>query len=240
MSDNKQSKNITQLSERDVFHTSPSVTIPHDSFINQPIIVDSDLTENYFQLLYDVDVSEKVREKNGLKYVSWATAWAEVKKHYPNSTYHIFEDENGRFWFDDGRSGWVKVSVTVNGIAHTEHLSIMDNRNRAVPADEILSTHAVKAMQRALTKACGRHGFALYIYEGEDFPEAVKKTKDALKLRIGDVIALSKTLIDNGVKKDKVYKIIASHNHDNQNPRSITEIEICEKIIEDLNKLGGK
>lgn len=206
----------------------------------KPIIVDPNLTTNYFQLLYDIDISGKVKEKNGLKYVAWATAWAEVKKHYPNSTYYIFEDENGRFWFDDGRSGWVKVSVTVNGITHTEHLSIMDNRNQAIPADKILSTHAVKAMQRALTKACGRHGFALYIYEGEEFPETVKKTKDALKVKIGDVIALSKSLIDNGVKKEQVYKIIAKYNHDNQNPRSITELSVCEKILEELQKLGGK
>ena len=35
---------------------------------------------NYFKTLYDIDVSSKVSDKNGLSYLSWASAWAEVKK----------------------------------------------------------------------------------------------------------------------------------------------------------------
>ena len=35
--------------------------------------------KNYFQELYDVDVREKTKQKNGLNYLSWAAAWAEVK-----------------------------------------------------------------------------------------------------------------------------------------------------------------
>jgi hypothetical protein len=33
-----------------------------------------------------------------------------------------------------------------------------------------------KAIQRSLTKACARHGLGLYIYAGEDLPEAETQT----------------------------------------------------------------
>ena len=40
---------------------------------------------NIFATLNSVDVSEKIKEKKDLKYLSWASAWAEIKKRLPNS-----------------------------------------------------------------------------------------------------------------------------------------------------------
>lgn len=129
------------------------------------------MAENYFKLLYDVDVSGKVKEKNGLSFLSWAAAWAEIKKRHPDATYKIYHqtitrhvgDENSwyettfeRPWFDDGRSGWVKTSVTVNGIEHIEELAIMNFSNKSIEAEKITSTDATKSFQRAITKACNK------------------------------------------------------------------------------------
>jgi hypothetical protein len=50
----------------------------------------------------------------------------------------------------------------------------MDNKNSSIPTDKITSWDANKAIQRALTKAIGRHGLGLYIYAGEDLPEDSK------------------------------------------------------------------
>jgi len=130
--------------------------------------------ENYFKKLYDIDVNDKVRKKNNLSYLSWAAAWAEVKKVFPDATYIIYENENGRPWFDDGRTGWVKTSVAIGEIEHTEYLPIMDFKNKSILAESITSMDANKAIQRSLTKACARHGLGLYIYEGEDLPEESK------------------------------------------------------------------
>ena len=36
--------------------------------------------KSVFDILNAVDVSTKIKAKNGLSYLSWASAWAEVKK----------------------------------------------------------------------------------------------------------------------------------------------------------------
>ena len=48
----------------------------------------------------------------------------------------------------------------------------MDYRNKSIAANAVTSFDVNKAIQRSLTKACARHGVGLYIYAGEDLPEA--------------------------------------------------------------------
>jgi hypothetical protein len=131
--------------------------------------------ENYFEKLYTINVNKWVEKKNGLSYVSWANAWAEVKKLFPDATYAIYENEAGWNYHTDGRTCWVKTGVTVNGIEHIEFLPVMDHRNRSIPLDNVNSFDVNKAIQRSLTKAVARHGLGLYIYAGEDLPEGEDK-----------------------------------------------------------------
>lgn len=134
---------------------------------------------NYFNELNKIDVSAKVEKKNGLSYLSWAWAWAELKKRYPDSNYTIYEDSAGNFYHNDGHTCWVKVGVTVNGIEHREYLPVMDYRNTSIPVDKVTSFDVNKAIQRALTKAVARHGLGLYIYAGEDLPESAETATKA-------------------------------------------------------------
>ena len=62
--------------------------------------------KNYFEQLNSVNVSDKTEKKNGLTYLSWAWAWGEVKKRFPESTYTIYEDTLGRFYHTDGQTCW--------------------------------------------------------------------------------------------------------------------------------------
>lgn len=126
---------------------------------------------NYFNELNAVDCSGKTEKKNGLTYLSWAWAWAEVKKRFPDANYTIYETPEGINYWTDGRTCWVKTGVTVNGIEHIEYLPVMDFRNASIPLDKVTSFDVNKAIQRSLTKACARHGLGLYIYAGEDLPE---------------------------------------------------------------------
>lgn len=128
--------------------------------------------ENYFQKLNDINVNGKTEKKNGLTYLSWAWAWGEVKKLFPDTTYTIYENQNGWNYHTDGRTCWVKTGVTVNGIEHIEYLPVMDYKNRSIPVEQVTSFDVNKAIQRSLTKAVARHGLGLYIYAGEDLPEA--------------------------------------------------------------------
>lgn len=127
--------------------------------------------DNYFTELNAVNVNGKTEQKNGLTYLSWAWAWAEVKKLHPDAYYTIYENADGWFYHTDGRTAWVKTGVTVNGLEHIEMLPVMDYKNRSIPFENITSVDVNKAIQRSLTKACARHGLGLYIYAGEDLPE---------------------------------------------------------------------
>ena len=127
--------------------------------------------ENYFKQLNSINCNDKTEKKNGLTYLAWAYAWGEVKKLFPDSTYTIYENENGWFYHTDGNTCWVKTGVTINGIEHIEYLPVMDYKNRSIPVDQVTSFDVNKAIQRSLTKAVARHGLGLYIYAGEDLPE---------------------------------------------------------------------
>lgn len=131
--------------------------------------------DNYFKTLNDINVNDKTEKKKDLTYLSWAWAWGEVKKLFPDTTYTVYENEKGWNYFTDGRTCWVKTGVTVNGIEHIEYLPVMDYRNVSIPADKVTSFDVNKAIQRSLTKAVARHGLGLYIYAGEDLPEEEAK-----------------------------------------------------------------
>lgn len=209
------------------------------------------MSENYFQKLYDVDVKDKVKKKNGLNYVSWAAAWAEVKKIYPDATYRIYERETPEGliinYFTDGKTCWVKTGVTINGVEHIEELPVMNYKNESITLENILSSDVNKSIQRSLTKACARHGLGLYIYEGEDLPETVKKEKkeqdaeltnqknELIKL-MGDVIETGKDETEKAKIKNDVYEIVSKHNGGKKNPNGIDNIEVCKKVIADINK----
>lgn len=131
----------------------------------------TEMADNYFVELFNVNVSDKIEKKNGLSYVSWPYAWAEIKKRFPDATYTVYENKDGWFYHTDGRTCWVKTGLTVNGIEHIEMLPVMDFKNRSIPAEQVTSMDVNKAIQRSLTKAAARHGIGLYVYAGEDLPE---------------------------------------------------------------------
>jgi len=134
--------------------------------------------KSVFEVLNSINVNEHTEQRNGLTYLSWAWAWAEVKKRYPGATYTIYENADGLFYHTDGMTAWVKTGVTIEGLEHIEYLPVMDFKNKSIPLEKITSFDVNKAIQRSLTKALARHGMGLYIYAGEDLPEEEKKAKD--------------------------------------------------------------
>ena len=140
------------------------------------------MDKSVFDELFSVNANEHTEERNGLTYLSWAWAWAEVKKRYPDTTYTVYERETefGMVnYFTDGRTCWVKTGITINGLEHIEELPVMDFKNKSIPLDQVTSMDVNKAIQRSLTKACARHGLGLYIYAGEDLPE-----EEAIKAKV--------------------------------------------------------
>lgn len=133
--------------------------------------------KSVFAVLNAINVNEHTEKKNNLTYLSWAWAWAEVKKNYPDAFYTIYENKDGMNYHTDGRTCWVKTGVTINGLEHIEYLPVMDYKNASIPLERVTSFDVNKAIQRSLTKAAARHGLGLYIYAGEDLPEDEKENK---------------------------------------------------------------
>jgi hypothetical protein len=127
--------------------------------------------KNTFEELSKINVNGKLEKKGSQTYLSWAYAWAEVKKLFPNVQRKVYEREDGRNYFDDGRTAWVKVGVIINDIEHIDYLPIMNHGNKSIMVDNVTSFDVNKSIQRSTVKALALHGLALYVYAGEDMPE---------------------------------------------------------------------
>ena len=99
----------------------------------------SEVKNNSFKVLNDINLKDKVKDKIGLSYLSWADAWNELKKVYPTATWKVYnrkvksvevktikeqdgvetvtttESENDIPYFTDGKTCYVKVGVTIEG-----------------------------------------------------------------------------------------------------------------------------
>lgn len=128
--------------------------------------------KDVFNTLNNVNLKEYTKKKMSLSYLPWAYAWAEVKKRFPDANYTIYENDQGWNYFTDGRTCWTKIGLTIEGIEHIEELPVMDFRNKSIPLEKVTSMDVNTSIQRGLTKAIARHGLGLYIFAGEDLPEA--------------------------------------------------------------------
>ena len=125
-----------------------------------------------FNTLNAISVKDHTEKKNGLTYLSWVWAWAEVKKRYPDATMTVYKNADGWIYHTDGRTCWVEVGVRIDGTENIEYLPVMDFKNKSISLNAVTSYDVNKAIQRAATKAIARHGLGLYIYAGEDLPES--------------------------------------------------------------------
>ena len=169
--------------------------------------------KSVFAVLNAINVNEHTEKKNGLTYLSWAWAWQEVKKHYPDATYTIYENRDGMNYHTDGRTCWVKTGVTINGIEHIEYLPVMDYRNASIPVDKVTSFDVNKAIQRSLTKAVARHGLGLYIYAGEDLPEDAKGKANAVGDKLEGVI----NQVNKAASEDELKRIYFEYEKEYKN-----------------------
>ena len=150
-----------------------------------------------FETLNAVNVNGHTEEKNGLTYLSWSWAWAEVKKKYPNAEYSISKFNGLPFVFDENTGYMVYTTVTIDGLTHEMWLPVMDNANNAMKSQpykkktkykEITVEAATmfdinKTIMRCLTKNLAMFGLGLYIFAGEDLPESeeTNESEDAAK-----------------------------------------------------------
>lgn len=188
--------------------------------------------KSVFETLFEINVNDHVEKKNGLSYLSWAYAWAEIKKRFPEANYKVYETESGCIYFTDGKTCWVKTGVTIGRLEHVEYLPIMDYKNKSIPLENVTSFDVNKSIQRSLTKALARHGLGLYLYAGEDLPEIeIEKisTKDAKILQ---------NVVKHFENPDKLYATLLKR----YNVSSFKELTVKQRleILEGLNQMENE
>jgi hypothetical protein len=122
-----------------------------------------------FEEVFKVNVNDKTEKKGGLTYLSWAWAWSEFKKLYPNATYEV-KKHDGLPYVKDEKVGYmVYTSVTADELTYEMWLPVIDSRNKAILQPTMYEIN--KTIMRCLTKNLAMFGLGLYIYAGEDLPE---------------------------------------------------------------------
>lgn len=195
--------------------------------------------KSVFETLSGVDVSKKTENKNGLTYLSWAWAWAEVKKKYIDTSYKVYErdSEFGPInYFTDGKTCWVKTGVTINGVEYIDMLPVMDYKNKSIPYDKVTSFDVNKSIQRSITKALARHGLGLYIYAGEDLPE--ENTDEIIKAFLNCQTKMGELGID--FRNGKTYEWIMKHTEAQSQDVGKATIDEMKILIKAYNTLIQK
>lgn len=173
------------------------------------------MSKSIFETLNSINVNDKVEKKKELTYLSWAWAWAEVKKAYPNASYNVMFDPTTQkpYFYDENLGYMVMTSVTIDDQTLEMWLPVMDGANQAMKNEsyEYTTRYGVKTVEaasmfdinktlmRCLTKNLAMFGLGLYIYAGEDLPEvtetkvvakpkkeAAKKEVNTIELKVGD------------------------------------------------------
>lgn len=162
---------------------------------------------NKFEELANLNVNDKVEEKNGLKYLSWSWAWDRFKRTYPEATYTIGMFEGKPYYYDENTGYIVMTTVTAEGQTLPMWLPVMDNNNRAMknkPYDIQTRSRTItvaqatmfdvnKAIMRCLVKNLAMFGLGLYIYSGEDLPTETTEQVQEKETNLKEMIESCKT-----------------------------------------------
>lgn len=170
-----------------------------------------------FERLNNINVNEHTEEKNGLTYLSWAWAWAEVKKNFTDVRYNIkrFGENQLPYVYDENTGYMVFTEVTLEGLTYEMWLPVMDSANKAMKnhpytydtrykkglvVEAATMFDINKTIMRCLVKNLAMFGLGLYIYAGEDLPETaqdINSKKEELKKEIALIaIKLNKQKLD--------------------------------------------
>ena len=153
-----------------------------------------------FKTLREINVTGHVEQKNGLNYLSWAWAWDEVMKAYPEASYEIERFDNKPYLYDEKTGYMVFTKMKINNVEREMWLPVMDGANKAMldhtytykvakweynkstnrrekigeenKQVEVATMFDInKTIMRCLVKNLAMFGLGLSLYSGEDLPE---------------------------------------------------------------------
>jgi hypothetical protein len=140
--------------------------------------------------LRKINVSEHIEKKNGLSYLSWAYAVDTLLQQDPTASWAYGEPKQF------GETLMVFCTVYAFNKSMTAQLPVINYSNKAILNPDAMAVNT--AMQRCLAKAIALHGIGLYIYSGEDIPEA--PVKEIIKPIEIDLTAAKNNLLEANKK----------------------------------------
>ena len=91
--------------------------------------------ESIWSRLSKVEIDGYVEKKptaNNLKYLSWMAAWKLVNEEFPDDVSFQIKEWDGKPYLVDEPLGiMVQTSITIAGITRSQHLFVMDSKNKA-------------------------------------------------------------------------------------------------------------
>ncbi len=175
------------------------------------LMAQSKSKEHYFKILRKHDVSEMVEKKGQFSYLSWADAVDVLRQLKPESTWRVIKDEQTGWPYTVTESGcFVEVEVTVDDIPLSQIHPILDNRNQTIEKPNAFQVNT--SIQRCLAKAIALHGLGLYLYRGEDLPDADGLTKEQ-----NDELTKILSKIEDGELVGDINKKVASGKINSRN-----------------------
>jgi hypothetical protein len=136
--------------------------------------------QHYFELLRKHNVSKYMEKKGQFNYLSWAYAVEELRKLKPDSTWRVIKTEEGYPYISTPAGHFVEVEVTVDDISLSQIHPVLDNKNQTIENPNAFQINT--SIQRCLAKAIALHGLGLYIFRGEDLPEADPLNNEQLQV----------------------------------------------------------
>ncbi len=145
---------------------------------------------NTFARLNQINVNEHVEKKGQFSYLSWPYAVAQLRLFDPAALWEVRRFD-GLPYLKTDAGYFVEVAVTVQGVTLSQIHPVLDGKNR--PIFEPTAFDINTSIQRCLVKAIALHGLGLYIYAGEDLPEADKPAEQPDERPRAPVSPLPKT-----------------------------------------------
>lgn len=150
----------------------------HQQQLEQQEYEETEMTESTFEQLAALNVNDHTESKNGFTYLSWAWAhdqMARLDADFEWGTDDFPADSEGvvKYPYLATPAGcFVRVWVKFKGRTLRHTYPVIDHRNKAIAATDVDAMNINTAQMRAFAKCCALHGLGLYIYAGEDLPQA--------------------------------------------------------------------
>jgi hypothetical protein len=173
----------------------------------------------HYKKLSKIDVSGMTEKKNGMTYLTWSKAFAELLKAFPEATYEIKKFIDGKPYYIDNSGAIVFTSMTIEGVTREMFLPVLDGANKSMRAESYEYTtkfgkktcQAInmfdvnKALMRCLVKNIAVFGLGLNIYAKEDLPLGEEIDLEDIKKKVEEMTTIEEvqTFYKNNKGKGK-------------------------------------